>query len=115
MTWQSVIETRELTKRYGGSDAVHGLNLKVSAGSITGFLGRNGAGKSSTIKMLLGITRPTSGTGFLLGRPIGSARELSDARCSIAASRSVFRRSLHDWIFRRTTLNRSITTDGKLR
>jgi ABC-2 type transport system ATP-binding protein len=60
-----VIETHELTKRYGSVEAVRQLNLAVASGRITAFLGRNGAGKSSTIKMLLGISRPTSGTGRL--------------------------------------------------
>jgi ABC-type multidrug transport system ATPase subunit len=48
-----------LTKMYGSILAVDGLNLNVPRGSIYGFLGRNGAGKTSTIKMLLGLTRPT--------------------------------------------------------
>jgi len=84
MTMQSVIETHDLTKRYGRSDAVRRLSLAVNAGRITGYLGRNGAGKSSTIKMLLGIIRPTSGTAFLLGRSIRSARELCEARQHVA-------------------------------
>jgi ABC-type multidrug transport system ATPase subunit len=57
MTESYVIETHDLTKRYRGFEAVSNLNLRVGAGRITGFLGRNGAGKSSTIKMLLGISR----------------------------------------------------------
>ena len=55
------IETADLRKDYGGVEAVRGLNLRVPAGSIFAFLGRNGAGKTSTIKMLLGMSRPTSG------------------------------------------------------
>ena len=61
------IETQSLTKRYGSVEAVNDLSLLVEQGSITGFLGQNGAGKSSTIKMLLGMIRPTAGTGQVLG------------------------------------------------
>jgi len=65
-----IIETTNLAKRYGSTEAVRGLNLSVPAGLICGFLGRNGAGKSTTIKMLLGITRPSSGKGRVFGLPI---------------------------------------------
>ena len=60
------------------------LDLRVGAGRITGFLGRNGAGKSTTIKMLLGMSRPTSGSGRLLGRPIDDARESRETRRHVA-------------------------------
>src|SRR5215470_16917484 len=79
-----MIETASLTKRYGAVEAVKQLNLRVGAGRITGFLGRNGAGKSTTIKMLLGMSHPTSGTGRLLGRPIDDARENREARRHVA-------------------------------
>jgi ABC-2 type transport system ATP-binding protein len=61
------IDTADLRKRYGQTEAVRGLTLQVPAGSIFGFLGRNGAGKTTTIKMLLGMTRPTSGRASVLG------------------------------------------------
>jgi len=64
-----VIETAELRKDYDGVEAVRGLNLRVPAGSIFGFLGRNGAGKTSTIKVLLGMARPTSGRVRVFGLP----------------------------------------------
>ena len=57
-----VIETVELRKAYDGVEALRGLNLQVPAGSIFGFLGRNGAGKTTAMKVLLGMARPTSGT-----------------------------------------------------
>jgi ABC-2 type transport system ATP-binding protein len=56
-----VIETSNLTRRYGKKISVNNLNLHVSKGSIFGFLGPNGAGKTTTIRMLLGLIRPTSG------------------------------------------------------
>ena len=74
MTGSWVIETEDLTKRYGKHEAVHRLNLRVGSNRITGFLGRNGAGKSSTIKMLLGVSRPTSGGATILGHPIDHAK-----------------------------------------
>ncbi|ODU02179.1 MAG: hypothetical protein ABS79_00800, partial [Planctomycetes bacterium SCN 63-9] len=61
------IETERLTKYYGPRCVVNSLNLKIPAGTIYGFLGRNGAGKSTTIKMLMGMTRPNSGSARLLG------------------------------------------------
>ena len=61
------IETFGLTKRYGSTTAVTGLNLRVEPGQVFGFLGPNGAGKSTTIRMLLGLQRPTGGRAALLG------------------------------------------------
>ena len=60
-----VIDTVELRKRYDQIEAVRGLNLQVPAGSIFGFLGRNGAGKTTAMKILLGMTKPTSGKALL--------------------------------------------------
>ena len=84
MPYPLVIETHELWKRYGSFEAVRSLNLRVIGQRITGFLGRNGAGKSTTIKMLLGMTHPTSGTGMILGRPIEDAPANREARRQIA-------------------------------
>ncbi|WP_406392928.1 ABC transporter ATP-binding protein [Streptomyces sp. NBC_00887] len=69
-----VIETRGLTKRYrGGQLAVDGLDLSVPGGSVFGFLGPNGSGKTTTIRMLMGLIDPTSGTAHVLGRPMPAA------------------------------------------
>ena len=66
-----VIATRALTKRYrGGQLAVDGLDLTVPAGSVFGFLGPNGSGKTTTIRMLMGLIAPTSGTARVLGHPM---------------------------------------------
>jgi ABC-2 type transport system ATP-binding protein len=70
-----VIETVALKKTYGKHEAVRGLNLSVRAGSVCAFLGQNGAGKSSTIKMLLGMIHPTSGTGSIFGHRIDREKE----------------------------------------
>jgi ABC-2 type transport system ATP-binding protein len=65
-----MLEVRGLTKRYGQVTALNGLDLTVAAGEVYGFLGRNGAGKSTTIRILMGITEATSGTIALFGEPV---------------------------------------------
>ncbi|MEV6394282.1 ABC transporter ATP-binding protein [Streptomyces sp. NPDC051907] len=67
----AVIETRGLTKRYrGGQLAVDRLDLSVPGGSVFGFLGPNGSGKTTTIRMLMGLIEPTAGSASLLGQPV---------------------------------------------
>ncbi|MER8069739.1 ABC transporter ATP-binding protein [Streptomyces sp. NPDC094034] len=69
-----VIETRGLTKRFrGGQLAVDRLDLAVPAGSVFGFLGPNGSGKTTTIRMLMGLIEPTAGSASLLGLPMPRA------------------------------------------
>src|SRR4030042_2159268 len=63
----NLVETEELTRRFGRLVAVDGLNLCVPQRSIYGFLGPNGAGKTTTIRMLLGLIRPTAGRVQLFG------------------------------------------------
>ncbi len=62
-----VIEIKNLTRRYGQTDAVNGLSLTVQPGRCYGFFGRNGAGKTTTIKCLLNLLRPTDGTVRVFG------------------------------------------------
>src|ERR671938_2018334 len=62
-----VLESHELTKRYGDFVAVDGLNLAVHEGEVFGLLGPNGAGKTTTILMLLGLTEPSGGQAQVLG------------------------------------------------
>ncbi|MBS7576909.1 MULTISPECIES: ABC transporter ATP-binding protein [unclassified Enterococcus] len=57
----AIIETRQLTKKYGEQLAVNQLNIQIKSGSLTAYLGTNGAGKSTTIRMLTGTLQPTSG------------------------------------------------------
>ena len=63
----SVIEIRDLVRRYGRTDAVKGLSLNVAPGRCYGFFGRNGAGKTTTIKCLLNLLRPSSGEVLVFG------------------------------------------------
>lgn len=61
------IEAHGLTKRYGATLALDGLDLDIPRGEVYGFLGPNGAGKTTTIRLLLGIHRPTGGHALLAG------------------------------------------------
>ncbi|MSS88158.1 ABC transporter ATP-binding protein [Eisenbergiella porci] len=65
-----IIETQNLTKCYGEHAAVRDVTLPVPQGAIYGLLGRNGAGKTTVMKMLLGLARPTSGSILLFGLPM---------------------------------------------
>jgi ABC-2 type transport system ATP-binding protein len=64
------IRTSQLTKRFGEQAAVDGINLSVPKGSVFGFLGPNGSGKTTTIRMLLGLAESTSGKIELLGQEV---------------------------------------------
>ena len=64
---KSIIETRDLTKRFGDILAVDTININVRKGEIYGFLGPNGAGKTTTIKMILGLIYPTAGEVYING------------------------------------------------
>ncbi len=70
-----IIETRGLTKRFGSRAAVADVNLSVPAGCAFGFLGHNGAGKTTVIRMLVGLTSPDAGTIRIAGRPLAGRRE----------------------------------------
>jgi ABC-2 type transport system ATP-binding protein len=61
------VETEGLTKRYGSTLALDGLDLAVAAGEVYGYLGPNGAGKTTTIRLLLGLHRPSAGRAELFG------------------------------------------------
>jgi ABC-2 type transport system ATP-binding protein len=67
------IETEGLTKRFGDLAAVDGIDLAVPRGSVFGFLGPNGSGKTTTIRMLLGLIAPTAGSWRLLGQAMPGA------------------------------------------
>ena len=67
MKGQIIVETEELTKKYGSRTAVDHLNIKIEEGEVFGFLGPNGAGKTTTLLMFLGLTEPTSGKAKVIG------------------------------------------------
>lgn len=72
MSIEYAIRTHGLTKRYGVQNAVDALDMSVPRGSIYGFVGRNGAGKSTTMRMLAGLADPTEGQISLFGKPAAS-------------------------------------------
>ena len=63
-----MIEVRELTKRYGSTLAVDALSFTLRPGAVTGFLGANGSGKSTTMRLILGLDRPDAGQVRVGGR-----------------------------------------------
>jgi len=66
----AAVETQNLSKTYGLNTGCRNISLMVEEGEVFGFLGPNGAGKSTFVKMLTGLLSPTSGQGWLLGKPI---------------------------------------------
>jgi ABC-2 type transport system ATP-binding protein len=77
-----VIQLAGLTKRYGARVAVDDLTVTIQPGRVTGFLGPNGSGKTTTMRCVLGLARPTSGTATVLGRPY---RELAEPMRRVGA------------------------------
>src|SRR5215475_5247510 len=74
MNLAPTISTTGLTRRFGDLVAVEGVNLQVAPGQFFGFLGHNGAGKSTTIKMLTGLLAPTAGKIEILGIDLDTKR-----------------------------------------
>lgn len=68
----SAVEAQALTKLYRGGGGCREVTLSLDAGQVFGLLGPNGAGKSTLVKTLVGLVRPTSGSGRLFGHPLGS-------------------------------------------
>jgi ABC-2 type transport system ATP-binding protein len=65
-----MLELREVTKRYSGTTAVQNVSFVAPAGEVTGYLGLNGSGKSTTLKMITGLIEPSDGEIFFRGEPI---------------------------------------------
>jgi ABC-2 type transport system ATP-binding protein len=83
----AAFECRELSKRYGGTVALGGVDLDVRAGELVGLLGPNGAGKSTLVKIACGLVRQSGGAAEVAGKPAGSA----DARAAIGYLAELFR------------------------
>ncbi|MBN1590405.1 MAG: ABC transporter ATP-binding protein [Pirellulales bacterium] len=81
----NVIETHNLTKYYGPKCVVNSVDLRVPQGSVYGLLGRNGAGKSTIIKMLLGMVQPNYGRAELFGEEVAQLRPQTRARIAYLA------------------------------
>ena len=76
MTGATVIDIRGLTKRFSGRTVVDHVDLTVDRGEIVGFLGPNGSGKTTTIRMICGLLRPDAGSGTCLGYDILTQSDL---------------------------------------
>jgi len=74
MSAENIIEIKALTKRYGKARGVDDLSFDIERGEIFGYLGPNGSGKTTTIRCLMGLLRPTSGNCFILDRRIEPGR-----------------------------------------
>ncbi len=92
------IDVNHLVKRYGDVIALQDFSVRVARGEIFGFLGQNGAGKTTAIKMLLGLIRPTAGDGTVMQRPLGSRR----ARSAVGYLPELFR--YQSWLTGREVL-----------
>jgi len=96
-----VIEIRGLVRRYGRTDAVNGLSLRVEPGRCYGFFGRNGAGKTTTIKCLLNLLRPTSGAVRVFGMDPAAHEVPVKARLAYVPDNVAF----YPWMTVRDTLD----------
>src|SRR5713101_1773627 len=81
------VETREISKTYGHLIAVDKLSLEIDEGEVLAFLGPNGSGKTTTIRMLCGIITPTSGQGRVLGFDVATQSEAIKARIGYMSQR----------------------------
>jgi ABC-2 type transport system ATP-binding protein len=103
------ISTQGLTKRYGPTVALDGLDLEVDIGQVFGLLGPNGAGKTTAVKILLGLTHADGGSGRLLGQPI----EVPDARRRVGYLPELFR--YPGWLSAREVLGLHLRLAGVAR
>ncbi len=88
------IVTHQLRKVYDGRPVVDSLDLRIPAGNVYGLLGRNGAGKSTTIRMLTGLIQPSSGSAELFGEPVDRLRSETIAKIAYIAEGH----PLYDWM-----------------
>ena len=79
MTNDLAIDVRGMTKRFGDLTAVNEIDLQVHTGEICGFLGPNGSGKTTFIRMLCGLLKPDAGSGTCLGYDIATQAEEANA------------------------------------
>ena len=81
---EAILEARELHAFYGASHILHGIDFRIDRGETVGLMGRNGMGKSTLIRSMLGIVRPRHGEVFVCGTPMTGAAPFLVARAGIA-------------------------------
>lgn len=92
-----VVEVVDLRKTFGESTALHELSFQVAAGEIVGLLGANGAGKTTAIHILLGLTTPTSGSARIFGLDIARDRAAILQRCNFSSAYTNVPMNLKVW------------------
>lgn len=92
-----VIEVENLTKRFGSFTAVDNISFSVESGEIFGFLGANGAGKTTAMRMLCGLLKPTSGKGFVAGYDINRQSEKIKASIGYMSQKFALYEDLKVW------------------
>src|SRR5262249_20109146 len=92
-----VVQTEELSKQYGSRVAVSKLSFSVRQGEVLGLLGQNGAGKSTTIRMLLGLVRPSSGRVRLFGDDMARRPTSALARVGAIIETPAFYEAFSGW------------------
>jgi ABC-2 type transport system ATP-binding protein len=105
---EAPVLTRGLTKQFRHQTAVAGIDLEVPAGAVYGFLGPNGSGKTTTIRMLLGLVRATAGSITMLGQPIPGRQNEVLRRIGALVEGPAF----HPYLSGRANLARLDAADG---
>ena len=90
---ESVIVVENLTRRFGEFVAVDHINFEVKPGEVIGYLGPNGSGKTTTIRMLLGLLKPSDGKATVLGYDVFKQSEEIRARVGYMSTGSTTRRA----------------------
>ncbi len=94
---QPVIQVENLTRRFGEFTAVDSVSFEVPAGEIVGYVGPNGSGKTTTIRMLLGLLKPTSGRASVLGYDCARQFEAIRARCGYMSQKFAIYNDMTVW------------------
>jgi ABC-2 type transport system ATP-binding protein len=94
---ETIIQTNGLTKQFGDFTAVDSVSFEVSAGEVIGYLGPNGSGKTTTIRMLLGLLLPSDGSAQVLGYDIEADPEAIRARCGYMSQKFALYDGLTAW------------------
>ena len=89
MTSTPILQTIELTKRYGELIAVQDLTMEVYEGEVFGLLGPNGAGKTTSINMICGLLKPDSGQVLLHGQPLKGGDPQSRRRVGVCPQQTI--------------------------